>query len=241
MQNSSQPYLYYDNNDEINLLYCYGEGIKTLFFGNSYNIKAWKIYHKNYTNNTITRVSTPKAIDGLGSVILECNPHLYNNYLYCTLGTNAGHNKPLNYHLCRFPLTDNVSLSLGQVEVLQKTFTGTQYNDYLIFANPKKNGNLIQLDTQTSQSSDIVLPTKYIYKINKIFNTDQFILTGQTENNPYCSYLYDNNWNFIKEITNNRQQSVYKCSILDNILIYTTKDDNTSEEIRSLVQEQWSV
>jgi len=242
LTNSSQPYLYYDNNSNINMLYCHGEGMKTLFFGNSYSIKAWKIYHKNYLNNYIVKVSTPKHINGLGSVILECNPHIYQNYLYCTLGTNAGHNKPLEYHLCRFEFSEiNDTLLLGEVEVLQKTFTGTYYNGNLIFADPRKNGNLIISNTQTAESSEIVLPVQYVYKLNKIFNTDQFIVTGQTETNQYCSYLYDNQWNLIKEITNSNGEPIYKCSILDNILIYTVKNDTSAEENRSLVQESWPV
>jgi hypothetical protein len=241
MNNSSQPYLYYNTKNDKCLFYCYGKSTKTLVYGQPYNIKSWKIKHKNYVTNQDIEIITPSHLPGLGAVILECNPHIYDNKLYCTLGTNQGYNTPLVYHLCSFPILDPDTIQLGHVDILQQTFTGTQYLNQLIFDNPQKNGNIIIKNLDNKITKEITMPTQYIYKINKIFNEDKFIITGQTNELSYFSYLYDTNLNFIKEIHNSNNEHLYKCSILDNTIVYTVKNDNSELENRSLVEEYWTV
>jgi hypothetical protein len=241
MNNSSQPYLYYNAHNHKCLLYCYGKSIKTLVYGQPYNIKGWKIRHKNYITNQDIEIITPSHLSGFGAVILECNPHIYDNKLYCTLGTNRGYNTPLVYHLCSFPILDSDTIQLGHVDILQQTFTGTQYLNQLIFDNPQKNGNIIIKNLDNKTTNEITMPTQYIYKINKVFNEDKLIITGQTDELSYFSCLYDINLNFIKEIRNSNHNHIYKCSILDNTIVYTVKHNDSELENRSLVEESWSV
>lgn len=78
-----------------------------------------------------------------------------------------------------------------------------------------------------------------IYKIQKIWNTNNFILTVGS-NEKYSSFILNENLNVIKEIKNTKNESVYKCSILDNNLMYAVKNENLEldeEESRTLILE----
>jgi hypothetical protein len=80
----------------------------------------------------------------------------------------------------------------------------------------------------------------YIYRLNKIFNEDKFIVTGQTADKSYLSLLTDSSFNIIKELKNNNNESVYKCSLLNNELVYTLKLNDSSYESRELVEETYN-
>lgn len=236
MNNSSQPYLYLNTKNEKCLFYCFGREIRTLVYGNEYQIRPWKIRHKNYITNEDLEVPTATNLEGYGDVILECNPHIYTDKLYCTLGFNKGFNYPINYYLCSYDILDMNIMSVGNLSILEKTFTGTVVDNMMIYANPNKNGNLIVKNYLTNVSEERILPTTYIYKINKIFNQDYYILTGQEEDEA-VSYLLDLNLEIVKKLTNQNNENIYKCSILNNELIYTVKIDSGPNESRSLVTE----
>lgn len=234
MQNSSQPFLYINNNNQKCLLYCYANSLRTLVFGTEYSIRPWKIFHKNYVTNEVVSIATPTNVENYGEVILECNPHLYSNKLYYTAGFNKGPNTPIVYYLCSLDISPLDPSQTSNFTVIQQTFTGTVVEDIAIYANPNKNGKVLKGITNP-QEFDLGL--LYIYKLNKIFNEDKFIVTGQTTDRPYFSLLVDSSFNIIKELKNNNNDPIYKCSLLDNQLIYTLKLDQDNYESRELVEE----
>jgi hypothetical protein len=238
MQNSSQPFLYTNSNNEKCLLYCYADSTRELFFGSSYSIRPWKIRHKNYVTGTETPISTPTAVQQYGEVILECNPHLYSNKLYYTAGFNKGPNNPIIYYLCSLDINALDPSETSNFQVIQQTFTGTVVDNILYCANPDKNGKLIKIDSHNTTEIDVGYV--YIYKINKIFNDNKFIVTGQSATRPYFSLLFDENFSLIKEIKNSSDEAIYKCSLLNNSLVYTLKLDDSSYESRELVEETYN-
>lgn len=239
MNNSSQPFLYTNNNNEKCLLFCYADSMRELFFGNPYSIRPWKIKHKNYVSGVETAISTPISHPTYGEVILECNPHLYSNKLYYTAGFNKGPNTPIIYYLCSLDINPLDPSTTSNFTVIKQTFTGTVVNDVLYYANPNKNGKILRTDSNNN-TTEIDVGCVYVYKMNKIFNENKFIVTGQSSTRQYFSMLFDENFNLIKEIKNGIYQPVYKCSLLNNSLVYTLKLDDSSYESRELVEETYN-
>lgn len=249
LNNSSQPYLY-NTNDMDQLLYCYADAPISLIFGNEYLIKPWKIKYKNLTNDISLVVNTPNSDSIYGSVILECNPQIiYKNnlfYLYYTAGFNKGDNEPILYHLCCAKFNDsNLQNLVGSIDILQKTFTGCIFNDYIVYTIPDKSGVSICKKNLLNNHIDILsinsINFNSILRISKIYNQNNLIITGYTENHQFISILVDENFDYIKTIVNNNNENVYKCTLLNNKLIYTIKEESDSEiEKRHLVQENYT-
>jgi hypothetical protein len=237
MINSSQPFLYTNNSGQKCLLYCYSPGLRTLKFGNDYSIRPWKIYHKNYETNTIELIPTPRSVPEYGEVVLECNPHCYLDKLYYTAGFNKGSDTPIVYYLCSLDISPLDPSQTSNFTVIQQTFTGTVVDNVAIYANPNKNGKVLK-GTTNPQEFDLGLI--YIYKLNKVFNEDKFIVTGQTTEKSYLSLLVDSSFDIIKELKNNNNESIYKCSLLNNELVYTLKLDQDNYESRELVEEVYN-
>ena len=237
MINSSQPFLYVNNNGQKCLLYCYADSLRTLVFGNEYSIRTWKAYHKNYVTNEVISIPTPTSHEIHGEVILECNPHLYSNKLYYTAGFNKGPNTPVVYYLCSLDISPLDPTVVSNFTVIKQTFSGTVADNVPYYANPNKNGKVLK-GIENVQEFDLGLV--YIYRLNKIFNEDKFIVTGQTADKQYLSLLTDSSFNIIKELKNNNNESVYKCSLLNNELVYTLKLNDNSHESRQLVEEVYN-
>lgn len=249
LQNSNQPYLYFNEQDMV-LLYCFADHTIDMIFGNRYTIRPWKIRRKNLTTNEDIEVNTPKSHSDYGNVIIECNPHIQtiNNVstLYYIAGFNKGPNKPIRYYLCSIPVND---LTLENIEhsnfnILKRTFTGTVSDNYIIYNNTKSsNGKIFKKSINNSSIIETIdlssLGLTNILKISKIYNQNKFIITAQTQNNQFVSLLLDEDFNLIEEILNNNNESVYKCSILNDKLIYTVKVEDENIENRYLVEETY--
>lgn len=236
MINSSQPFLYVNNNGQKCLLYCYADSLRTLVFGNEYSIRTWKIYHKNYVTNEIISIPTPRAHELHGEVILECNPHCYADKLYYTAGFNKGPNTPIVYYLCSLDISPLDPTVVSNFTIIQQTFSGTVINNTAYYTN--KRGRVLK-GIDNPQEFDLGFIN--IYRLNKIFNEDKFIVTGQSADRQYFSLLTDNLFNVIKELKNNNNDPIYKCSLLGNQLVYTLKLDHISYESRELVEETINV
>lgn len=249
LQNSNQPYLYLNQQDTM-LLYCFADHTIDMFFGNYYSIKPWKIQCKNLTTSEVIQVDTPKSHPEHGNVVIECNPHIQtiNNVstLYYVAGFNKGPNTAIIYYLCSVPVSD-LSLkdinSFSNLNVIKRTFTGTVFNNYIIYNNKHSNGQIFKENIDNSELVETVdlssLGLTSLLKICKIYNDNKFIITSQIQNSQFVSLLLDENFNLIKEILNNYNESVYKCSILNDKLVYTVRLQDNSVENRHLVEEMY--
>ena len=251
LENSSQPYLYsYHNNNQ--LLYCYADSLVNLVFGTEYSIRPWKIKSKNLITNEDFEIDTPKSHPEHGNVILECNPHIaiINNIpnICYVAGFNKGDNQPIHYFLCSLPFVDLTFKNpiMSEFNIIKKTFTGYVVSNNCVIYNDsnKFSGKLIKENLGSSEQIIIDLSSLEfinILRISKIYNQDYFLVTGQKVNTSFMSVLLDNNFNFIKEIRNENNENVYKCTLLNNKLIYTVRHDSSEIEVRSLVEESYTI
>ena len=249
LNNSSQPYLF-NNSDEIDMLYCYADHSIDLSFGNSsYVIRPWKIKKIDLNNNTSTDIQTTLVHSEYGRVALECNPHikLENNTvkLYYTAGFMKTDSDPIRYYLCRMT-ADNLNLdNLRDFTVVHKTFSGTLLdNNYLLFVDKVYGKDVLVRKNLNSNMADIIdtdyLNLAEILKIANVFNSDKVIITGKTKQQSYVSYLLNSDLTIDHIINNSYNMNVYKCSILNNLLAYTVRNDSHSPEdveSRSIVVE----
>ncbi len=249
LSNSSQPYLFVNSNT-VDMLYCYADHSIDLSFGNSsYVIRPWKIKKLNLTNETSTDLQTTLFDNEYGRVALECNPHIRSSNgeikLYYTAGFMKTDNDPIKYYLCSMT-ADNLNLdNLRDFTVIHKTFSGTLLNDNeLLFVDKVYGKDVLVRKNLISNMADIIstehLNLGEILRITTVYNSDKVIITGKSKEQSYVSYLLNSDLSIDHIITNEYNINIYKCSILNNLLAYTVRNDSYSSEdveSRSIVVE----
>lgn len=232
---NNQPFLFLNESQQKNLLYCYSENLKELFFGNKFDINPWKIYIKNFEENEFI-LNTPTIIENYGKVILECNPHLFykNNQLYLgyIAGISNGKNTPVIYYYLNSKTDLNLS-SIYETTVIEKAFSAAYIKDNLFFTKKTPNGDVL-IKNETFVHFNLNLNIKNIYRICPIFNNNNFFILTFSNETTDQSWLFHSDGQPIIEIKNSNNESVYKCSILNNRLIYTKK---VGIEDRILIEE----
>jgi hypothetical protein len=222
-----QPFLFYNNQNKINLLFCNSIEKINLFFGNSFEIDPWKIYLKN-ENNIEFPIETLKEDLKYGKVFIECNPHLFhkNNLLYFgyNAGFSKGKNTPIIYRYVYFETDLNLNVLSDYNIKDQVCFNSMLLNDDFFYIKKYIHRDYI---IKNSEKLEIPLNIKRIYKISPIFNNfENFIITFEDSVNLKQSWLLNIDGSIVKEIKNKNNESIYKCSILDNFLAYSIKTEN---------------
>lgn len=243
MINSSQPFLYNAGSSNY-MLYCYSDKVSNFYYHGYYAARPWKIYWKNLDSGESRVVKTLRYHPKYGSSLIECNPHTYPespNTLYWNAGFCLGGNHPIVYYLVSMEAYDSTFLDFRPetFRVIQQCFTGTLIDNRLLIRQTGfKNANLqISNDSLKNFSN---LGFKHILKINRLYNENKYILTGEDSNKHAFSVLLDEDFSLHKQIKNNLGQDVYKCSILGNQLVYTSKDQAETIETRSLHFQEFS-
>jgi len=243
MINSSQPFLYRSQNSNY-MLYCHSDKVNNFYYHGYYAARPWKVYWKDLESQETRIVQTVRYHAKYGSSIIECNPHTYPenpSTLFWNAGFCLGGNHPIVYYLVSMQATDSTfaNFDLDTFKIIKQCFTGTLINnEFLIrqtgFKNAKlqiPDGSLIDFDS---------LGFRHILKINRIYNTDKYILTGEDVDKNAFSVLLNEDFSLHKRITNTLNQDVYKCSLLDNQLVYTSKDEAEEIETRTLHFEEFN-
>ena len=238
--NSHQPYLYSYLNNKY-LLYCYCDHESSLLFHTEeYKIKLWKIHLKLlFDQDRDIILPTINNHKDYGDIVLECNPHICKNfetgisYLCYTAGFQKNKTAHIEYFLCRVKINDLSMLDIDNstFEILQKAFTGTLFSDDIIYETIDKNSHSSVL-MKNNDIIDINLNYNHIYKISNIFDTKNFIITYSTEDNSQHSYILDSDLQPIREIKNSSGESVYKCSLLGNLLVYASGDSDSDRYLK---------
>jgi hypothetical protein len=243
LSNSSQPYLF-ANANTVDMLYCYADHSINLSFGqSSYVIRPWKIKKLNLVNETSTDLQTTLFHNEYGRVALECNPHVRSNNgevkLYYTAGFMKTDNDPIKYYLCSMT-ADNLNLdNLRDFTVIHKTFSGTLLNtNELLFVDKVYGKDVLVRKNLSSNMADIInteyLNLSEILRITTASNSDKVIITGKSKEQTYISYLLNSDLSIDHIITNLYNINIYKCSILNNLLAYTVRNDSYgSEDVES--------
>lgn len=243
LNNSSQPYLFVNTNT-VDMLYCYADHSIDLSFGqSSYVIRPWKIKKFNLTNETSTDLQTMLFDNEYGRVALECNPHIRLNNgevkLCYTAGFMKTDNDPIKYYLCSMT-ADNLNLdNLRDFTVIHKTFSGTLLNSNELLFVDKVYGKDVLAKKNLNSNIANIINTEYlnlseILRITTVYNSDQIIITGKNKEQTYVSYLLNSDLSIDYIITNLYNMNVYKCSMLNNLLAYTVRNDSYgSEDVES--------
>ena len=240
--NSHQPYLYSYLNNKY-LLYCYADHESSLLFNTEeYKIKLWKIHLKLLFGSQYKDIILPTITNyqDYGNIVLECNPHIYQNfetgelYLCYTAGFQKHSTSHIEYHLCKVKINDLPVFDIDNstFEVIKQTFTGTLFNDMIIYVGSDKTNHKSVL----MKNNDIIdikeLKYNHIYKITNVFNTENFIITYSAEDDTNHSHILDSHLQPIREITNTAGSPVYKCSLLDNLLVYAGGDGDSERYLK---------
>jgi hypothetical protein len=235
IKNSSQPFLYQNNNKELGLLYCYADHSVDLFFGDSFIIQPWKINNKNLITGHNEIVPTNTFDEQLGRVVMECNPSIdvIDNKLtiFWTAGFSNGKNTPISYYYCAMDSEDYTFTSLSNFRILHKAYSCVYLDGSLIYkeetVNPEEPLIIKNLATDTSSVLTIEdFDLLDISRINRIFNQNKLIITGKNPENIDCSYIVNSSGTIEKRIKNLYNYDVYKASVFDNNLAYAVTIDN---------------
>lgn len=247
LNNSSQPFLFKQLNNDIYILYCFSDTLQTRYFGSdSYRFKPWIIKGINLSTHDEFIVFTEKNHETYGTVVIECNPHLSvdqngNGKLYYTAGFAINDTSPISYYICCMTINNFNFSNLTNFSVLYPAFTGIQIdeNEY-IYANkydfrPQERLTRINVLNHNQSTYDIIFDE--ILRLVPLYDEDNFIVTGKI-NDTNISYLLNNDFTVNKVITNQNNENIYKSSILknDNLLAYT-KINSSAVEDRSIIIE----
>jgi hypothetical protein len=227
-----QPYL-----SSNFLLYCSAENSIKLNFGGEYELVPWKIWKKD-SNNVESEINTPKY--GIyGDILVECNPHILikdnNLYLGYTAGFNQGLNTPIVYCYINIPIDSNLNI-IGDMNIITRSFSSCLIQNKLFSIDHKHGHDKLIVNDELFK---LPFEYKFIYRLTNVFEQeDRFIITVSDLDGVYRSYLIDFKGNF-KEIKNLAGDSIYKCSIYNNKLVYAVKDSE-DKEARRIVEETFS-
>jgi hypothetical protein len=235
IKNSTQPFLYRNDINELGLLYCYADHPVDLLFGDSFTIQPWKINSRNLITGQNKILPTNTFDKKLGKVVMECNPSIdvIDNKLtiFWTAGFSNGKNTPISYYYCAMDSEDYTFTNLNNFRILHKGYSCIYLNGSLIYKEETLNSEeplmikSLSLDTSsvlTIQDFDLL----DISRINRIFNKNQLIVTGKNPENIDCSYIINDLGVIEKRIKNSYNYDVYKCSIFENTLAYSVVIDN---------------
>ena len=229
----NQPYLFKSPGGQEGLLYCGAEALVELVFGGSYSLMPWKIW---ISQDGEREVPTPRSHPQHGQVILECNPHLQAQgdevLLRYVAGFNKGPNTPIVYRFCSLQ-TDWAVEQAGEWVVGEAGFSASWVEGafYKVKKTPRE-------DHLLRDGVDLgpVLGFQYIYRVCPVHGEGRLIITGEHQGRS-ISYLCSPDLSESEEIKNLAGESVYKCTLLGNRLVYTVKHEG-GVETRSLRSEE---
>lgn len=247
IKNASYPNLYLNNNGNMCLLYS------------SFNTEPdilWKLYVKNLSNNTITRINTPLNHPEHGQVISETQPHyrIDNQYkinlcYVATFKNSSGLIKDALVYIMATDLSFNTTDNIN-INIVKLTNIGCLENNKMIYYTmyPENLENFLttpplipknQLVFDSSGFKHNIQFTDFdiveILSIKVIHGHRQYIIVTKDSNNQIKSYVTDFNFKIISEVLNNNNFSISHCSMLNNTLYYSTFDNNNSPV---LIEEQ---
>jgi len=224
----NQPYLFRDPSGREGLLYCGAEAPVTLVFGNPYSLLPWKIW---ISQDGDRELATPRSHPQHGQVILECNPHLQVQggqvLLRYIAGFNKGPNTPIVYRFCSLQ-TDWATEQVGEWEVGEAGFSAAWIEGAFYKVKKTSAGDHLLRD---GVNLGAVFGFQNIYRVCPVHEEARFIITGD-RGGVARSYLCSPDLSESEEIKNLAGESVYKCTLLGDRLVYTVKSEGEPRSLR---------
>tara|TARA_R110000868_G_scaffold129251_1_gene337827 strand:- start:129 stop:1103 length:975 start_codon:yes stop_codon:yes gene_type:complete len=232
----NQPFLFLNNDNKECLFYCEAEKTITLHFGNDYEITPWKV--ALIVDGVKTDIQLPRLLSEFGDIVIECNPHIIveneSPVFYYVAGFLLNEGSPIIYYLCSLE-TDWEFKEFKNLKIIKNTFSGTIINNEIISTNHF--GRLNVRDIIYDSFGDI----EHIYRIIPIYQNKNYFLITASINKEDVSIVVKSDLSLYCVLKNKENKNVYKSTILNNKIIYTVKNVNSSlVEDRSLVEEEFA-
>lgn len=226
IENLHQPFIYKNNQNEINLIVSEfpKETVQYKYGGTDIYQEVWKLHHLDSSYNK-TIISTPSSIvvgDVYYDVVAECNGFLYNNKISYVIGglhLDNNFSAKFRFFLVKGDFNDQ-NKSVTNLEIIDNARTGfIKEEKYTI-----SDSHIIKNDSE--QIFNYQNQLDGIARIIPIYNSNKIIYTGNKDNNNR-SFLYDMDLNILKQIKNTKMENIYKSSIYDDgnskLFAYTEK------------------
>ena len=213
------------------LFFCKGEKC-TSVFGNPYTYRSWSI-HYCYMKDT----SKHYRIDtGFEDKDIECNPSvcMYRGKIVLSfVASKVTKGQSVKYDMYHMTGDSLSTLNvIGKVDLLDHTlFNGALTTRYRVFGRLHK---LTILDMSNKKVTRITTGFDEILRVAVHNSTNHIFNITARVGDAYRSYLYNvDNLELIGEILADGE-SVYKCTMLMNDLIYAKRVENGDHENREL-------
>jgi len=217
LHNSHQPFLFTHNN-QLHLAYCEKEKIITI---NKISVAIWNVFILNLETNIKKKIFNVQNR-------IECNPcvryengNVVLNFVASdALTSNA---TMIRYYLKSVVLDDSFN-ALTEEQQIVETFSGFETQQNILSFALECRYEYIAVENKTTSAKsmlDISSISNGFARIIPIFNTSEFIVTDPHTQRSF--YIKDNFTSNPPQIKNNKHESVYKCSILNNIIAYAIK------------------
>lgn len=224
--NQHQPYIFKNQNNEINIIVSEFMGVGPSFEYGEYMTSEdrWKLHLLNH-NFDKTIINTPETLTYNGityDVIAECNGYIENNKISYVIGGLDKLNSLYDYYLVSGDF-NTITNTVSNLEVLGKYRTGFyKQNDVYTFLNHKIIKNNLPFNVDFFPYLSVIIRIIPVYGHNKILVTG-IDITGYNN----ITFLYDIDSNTLKKLTTPETNNIYKSSIydLDNtkMIAYTDK------------------
>jgi hypothetical protein len=224
--NQHQPYIFKNQNNEINIIVSEFMGVGITFeFGDYISSEdKWKL-HLLDSNFTKTIINTPETLtynDITYDVIAECNGYIEDNIISYVIGGFDKLNSYYTYYLVTGNF-DSITNTVTNLEVLGNYRTGFyKQNDIYTYFNHTIVKNNLPLNINLEPHISLIVRIIPVYGHNKM------LITGLDEtgiNN--ITLLYDIDTNNVKKLTTPDTEYIYKSSIYDfeniKMMAYTDK------------------
>lgn len=231
----NQPFLFTNPLGDECLLCCEAESESVFSFGNfgaTYSLLPWRVM-LSIDGSDMFRPPLPPYIEGCGEVVVECNPHVVIEEgvprFFYVAGCRATATAAIVYRLVCATVDWNFS-SLSDFQILQTTFSGTRIDGHLVCLKKTPHGDSLVISGEDKGRS----ATDYIYRVCPVFDQPgKLIVTGSAVDGPR-SFLIDRATMSMQEIVDSAGRGIYKCSILGDKLIHTTKGATPARSLRRI-------
>ena len=232
-----QPYLFKKNNERF-LLCTKGDATKTYESYDGVTLTFESIYVKN-----LDTLQEKKLFDF--EEYIECNPVYHEEdgkkFISYIKSNNLSESPATIFDLYKVEVDDDFNTIGDHVLLKEKTYSGFENEQYIVFSELEHYQIfLIFIDKKTKERKQFKITQLVdqlpLFRVVPIFDKPNSIfLTSATS--EMTAYIADiNNFYSFKKVVNKDKKPVYKCSALDDLLVYAVKIGPNRED-RELVYE----
>jgi hypothetical protein len=233
-----QPYLFRKNNERF-LLFTKGDATKTYESFDGVTLTFESIYVKNLDTQ-----QEKKLFDFEEHI--ECNPVYFEEqgkkYISYIKSNNLSESPVTIFDLYKVEVDDNFDTIGEHILLKENTYSGFENEQYVVFSELEHYQIfLIFMNKKTQERKKFkitqLVDQQPLFRVVPVYGQlNSVLLTSATS--EMTAYIADiNNFYNFKVVLNKDKKPVYKCSVLDDLLVYAVKIGLNRED-RELVFEE---